>query len=170
MEDWQKISKKKKFSKIYDKYIEKIYRFIFLKVNSQETAEDLSSEVFSRGWKVIQEGKEIDNIPAFLYQIARNLVTDFYREKGKAKLISTEFTKEIADPQPNLEEKAISSSDLDNIRGALANLKEEYQNVLVWRYIDNFPISDIAKMLNKSEKAIRVMLHRALKNLKNQLK
>ncbi|PIU15604.1 RNA polymerase subunit sigma-70, partial [bacterium (Candidatus Gribaldobacteria) CG08_land_8_20_14_0_20_39_15] len=68
---------RKKFSKIYDQYINKIYRFIFLKVNSQEIAQDLTSETFLRGWESFKEkNEEIENIQAFLYRIARNLVTD----------------------------------------------------------------------------------------------
>ena len=167
---------KKEFAGIYDKYIEKIYRFIFLKVNSQEIAEDLCSDTFLRGWKAYKKAqnpelkaqKEIENIQAFLYKIARNLVIDHYREKGKAQIISADYIQ-IADPRTNLEEKAILSSDINTIRLALVNLKENHQNVIIWRYLDGFSIADIAGMLGKSEGAIRVMLHRALNALKNEL-
>ena len=160
---------RKTFSKIYDQYIDKIYRFIFLKVNSQEIAQDLTSETFLRGWESFKNGNKIENPQAFLYKIARNLVTDHYREKGKAQIISAEYVK-ITDPRTNLEEKALLESDFDNIRIALTNLKEDYQNVVVWYYLDDLPIPEIAKILDKSESATRVLLHRALKALKNELK
>jgi len=160
---------RKTFSKIYDRYIDKIYRFIFLKVNSQEIAQDLTSETFLRGWESFKNGNKIENPQAFLYKIARNLVTDHYREKGKAKIVSAEYVK-ITDPRTNLEEKALLESDFDNIRIALTNLKEDYQNVVVWYYLDDLPIPEIAKILDKSESATRVLLHRALKALKNELK
>lgn len=167
---------RKEFSKIYDKNIERIYRFIFLKVNSQEIAEDLTSETFLRGWEVYKKSQnpkfktqnEIKNIRAFLYRIARNLVTDYYREKGKAQIISAERVS-VADPRINLEEKAIIESDLDTIKLALTNLNSDYQDVIIWYYIDQFSISEISQILNKSEGAIRVILHRALKALKNEL-
>jgi RNA polymerase sigma-70 factor (ECF subfamily) len=160
---------RKIFSKIYDQYIDKIYRFIFLKVSSQEIAQDLTSETFLRGWESFKGGNKIENPQAFLYKIARNLVTDHYREKGKVRIVSAEYVK-ITDPRTNLEEKALLNSDFDNIRAALTGLKEDYQNVIIWRYLDDLPISEIAKMLNKSEEATRVQLHRALKALKNELK
>jgi len=160
---------RKIFSQIYDRYIDKIYRFIFLKVNSQEIAQDLTSETFLRGWKSFKNGNKIENPQAFLYKIARNLVTDHYREKGKAKIISAEYVK-ITDPRTNLEEKALLNSDLNNIKTALTNLKEDYQNVIIWRYLDDLPIPEIAKIMDKSETATRVQLHRALKALKNELK
>ena len=160
---------RKKFSKIYDQYINKIYRFIFLKVNSQEIAQDLTSETFLRGWESFKEkNEEIENIQAFLYRIARNLVTDHYREKGKAKVVSAEYW-EVTDPRQNLEEKSLLMSDINTIRTALADLKEEYQNVIIWHYLDDLPIREVAKMMGRTEEATRVLLHRALKALKNEL-
>ena len=159
---------RKIFSKIYDRYIDKIYRFIFLKVNSQEIAQDLTSETFLRGWESFKNGNKIENPQAFLYRIARNLVTDYYREKGKAKIVSVEYVK-ITDPQTNLEEKALARSDLETIRQALANLKEDYQNVIIWHYLDDLPIQEVAKLLDRTEEATRVLLSRALKALKNEI-
>ena len=72
---------KETFSQIYDQWIEKIFRFVFLKVNSEEVAQDLTSETFTRCWECFKNGDKIDNPSAFLYQIARNLVVDFYRQE-----------------------------------------------------------------------------------------
>ncbi len=159
---------RKEFSKIYDKYIEKIYRFIYLKVNSEEIAQDLCSETFLKGWESFKNNQNIENPSAFLYRIARNLVTDYYRQKGRAQIVSTEFTS-ITDPNPSLEERMTLNSDLEQIKTVLVDLKEDYQNVIIWHYLDDLPIPEIAKMLNKSEENTRVLLHRALKSLKNKL-
>lgn len=164
---------RKTFSKIFDQYINKIYRFIFLKVNSQEIAQDLTSETFLRGWEAFQKSQnpksKIQNPRAFLYQIARNLVIDYYREKGRTEIVSTDSVL-MDDPSQNLEERALFESDFDNIRTALVILKEEYQDVIIWHYLDDLSISEIAKMLDKSEEAIRVQLHRALKALRAVIK
>ena len=176
------VKARKIFSQLYDQYINKIYRFIFLKVNSQEIAEDLTSETFLRFWKAFKQGKDynppaalppmrapIENPQAFLYQIARNLVIDFYRQKSQTKIISAEY-QEITDPRVNLEEKAVFNSDLEIIRQTLTNLKEDYQTVIIWHYLDDLSIPEIAKNLNKSEEAVRVTLHRALKSLREKIK
>ena len=69
------------FGQIYDQYIDKIYRFVYLKVDGQETAQDVTSKVFIKGWESYQKsGSNIKNPGAFLYQIARNAVVDHYRE------------------------------------------------------------------------------------------
>jgi len=161
-------NQRKIFSSIYDKYVDKIYRFIFIKVSSQEIAEDLCSETFLRGWQAFKEREDIENPPAFLYQIARNLIIDHYREKGKAKIVSAEYTP-IVDPREDLEEKAVLGSDIDNIRTALVSLDGEYQDVIIYRYLDELSISEIAKIMEKSEGAVRVTLHRALKTLRDEL-
>ena len=96
------INHKKEFGKIYDKNINQIYRFVFLKVSSREKAEDLTSEVFTRGWNRFKDGKKIDNVRAFLYRVARNLIIDHYREKGRVRTISTEDVS-IKDPGIGIE-------------------------------------------------------------------
>jgi len=159
---------RKIFSQIYDRYIDKIYRFIFFKVNSQEIAQDLTSETFLKSWESFKNGNKIENIQAFLYKTARNLVIDFYREKGKVQIVSAE-NPFIPDPNQNLEEKARLSSDIDQIRQALTNLRDDYQNVIIWHYLDDLPISEISQMLDRTEDATRVLLHRALNALRNEI-
>ena len=160
-------NKKKEFGKIYDEYIDKIYRFVFLKVSSQEVAQDLCSDTFLKCWEVYNNGTKIDNIQAFLYRIARNLVIDHYRQKGRMQFVSTESLP-IIDPNPGLEEKLALNSDVELIKAAIPNLKEDYQNVVIWRYLDDLSIPEMAKMMDKSEEATRVTLHRALRALKEQ--
>ncbi len=158
---------KEQFSQIYDQYIDKIYRFVYLKVNSQETAEDITSKVFLRGWESFQKNRDsIENPSAFLYQIARNAVIDFYREKGRTNMVSTEYVVEIKDPGANLQEKAILSSDVELVKSAMQNLKKDYQDVIIWHYLDGLNVAEIAGILEKPEGTVRVMLHRGLKELK----
>ncbi len=160
----------KAFSQIYDQYVEKIYRFIFIKVNSQQVAEDLCSETFIRCLNTFRKNKnKVENIQAFLYQIARNLVVDYYREKGKVEVVPIEFVS-ISSPDTGLEEKALADSDLGEIKAGLVNLKENYQNVIICHYVDDLSIPEIALIMNKSEGLVRVTLHRALKALKNEIK
>ena len=158
---------KKEFSKIYDKYIKKIYRFIFLKVNSEDIAQDLCSDTFLKGWEAFKTQK-IENPQAFLYKIARNSVIDYYREKGRTQVVSAEYAS-IVDPGKDIEQEAMLKSDIEQVKAVLANLNENHQNVIIWRYLDELSIQKIAKMMNKSEDNTRVILHRALKALKNEL-
>ena len=164
------------FSQIYDQYIGKIYRFVYLKVNSQEIAEDITSKVFLRGWETLSaqggpasggQTGTIKNPGAFLYQIARNAVVDHYRDKARAKIVSVDFSPEITDPGTSAQDKAILSADINNIKKAIQKLKKEHQDIIIWHYLEDMPIADIAELLGKPAGTVRVMLHRGLKDLKD---
>jgi len=160
---------RKTFSQIYDKYIDKIYKFVFLKVSSQETAEDLTSDAFSKTWVVFKENQDkIKNVRAFLYKTANNLVIDHYRQKGRANIVLIN-NPSIIDPKQDLEKHVLLNSDMDNIKQALFHLKEDYQNVIIWHYLDDLPISEVSGLLNKTEQTTRVLLHRALKALRQNI-
>ena len=160
------------FRKIYKTYIRQIYRFIYVKVGSQQLAEDLTSEVFLRFWKNIQKNNptKIENPRAFLYKTARNLVIDHYRTYSQKKEIPIEEIKEIKDVSESLERQESLFSDLEIVQRAIRQLKEEHQDVILWYYLDDLSVKEIAKILGKSENAIRVMIHRAMEKLKELLK
>lgn len=162
-------SNKEQFSKIYDQYIEKIYRFVYLKVSSQEIAEDITSHVFMKGWESYQNNQEIKNFSAFLYQIARNNVIDHYREKGRTKIISPDSMTETADNKVNIHEKAVLNADIELVKSAIQNIKKDYQDVIIWHYLEDMPIAEISEILGKPDGTVRVMLHRGLKALQGEL-
>ena len=160
-----------KFSKIYDCYVESIYRFIFIKVNSQAIAEDLTSEVFSKSWQVFQEKEkpEIRNPRAFLYITARHLVIDFYRTKKQKQTVSIEDSREIEDTSEKLEEKENIRSDMALIHNRLKELNHDYQSVIILRFVEELSIGEISEVLDKSKGATRVLLHRAIGQLKEKM-
>ena len=153
------------FGQIYDQYIDKIYRFVYLKVNSQEMAEDITSKVFLRGWEAFQKpNSEVKNPGAFLYQIARNAVVDHYREKGRTNIVSAEVISEMADPGTNAHDKAILSADIGIIRKGIQKLEnKEHQDIIIWHYLEDMPIAEIAKLVDKPAGTVRVELHRGLR-------
>lgn len=163
--------KQKKFTRIYNIYVEHIYRFIYVKVSSRQIAEDLTSEVFLRAWKKMwqKEDKVIQDPKAYFYKSARNAVIDFYRTNKKEDNLSDVNNREIEDIGQNIEEQAKKESDLMIIQKGLTNLKPEYQDVIIWRYVNDLSIEEISKVLNKSKGVVRVRLHRAMKQLKDEL-
>jgi len=164
-------SSNEQFSRIYDQYIEKIYRFVYLKVDSQETAEDITSKVFLKGWEAYQKNDPpIQNIGAFLYQISRNMVVDYYKEKGRTKVVSAEFVAEMPEKGNGLYEKILLNSDVEAVKIAIKSVKQEYQDVLIWHYLGDMPTQQIAEILNKPTGTVSVMIHRGLKSLKNVMR
>lgn len=163
---------KPQFAKIYDNYVDKIYRFCYLKVNSREDAEDLTSETFLKLLNHFKENKEeIKNIQAFVYQIARNLITDYYREKGKSPLpLEEDLLKEGEIPRELAPQKSlILDSDMKEVSRALIKINPDLADLVIWHYIDGLSIPEISKINGKPEGTNRVALHRALQTLKREL-
>lgn len=155
------------FGAIYDQYIEKIYRFIYLKVNTEEVAQDITSKVFLRAWEAYSKPKnEIANIGAFLYKVAGNAVIDHYRERGRSNVVSSEIVPEAIDLGRDIQEKAILNADISVIKRAIQKLQKDHQDIIIWHYLEDMPIKNIAELMNKPEGTIRVMLHRGLKSLR----
>ena len=137
-------------------------------MDSQETAEDITSKVFLRGFEAYQKQQStIKNVGAFLYQIARNAVIDYYREKGRTKVVSTSDSPQIVDPTESAHDKAILSADINVIKKSIQKLKKEQQDIIIWHYLEDMPIANIAQLVGKPEGTVRVMLHRGLKELKD---
>jgi RNA polymerase sigma-70 factor, ECF subfamily len=158
------------FSQIYDQYVTKIYRFIYLKVSTQETAEDLSSEVFLRVYRHIQGGSSaIENPQAFLYHIARNVLADHYRGRKVTTISIEKTTIELEDIGEKTKDQAEVSLEMDRIRQGLAQLQDDYQNLIIWRYIDELSVPEIAKITGKTEENVRVGVHRALRALQGKV-
>jgi len=150
------------FGEIFDKYNKKVYRFIYFRVSSQELAEDLASQTFLKVWEHLSAGGKIKQLTSYLYQTARNLVVDYYRQREKEELpliYSEEMAAEIkVDP-----EAEISKETLEKL---LNSLSGEQREIIILKYLEGFSIKEIAEIVEKSSGHVRVIIHRAIKELR----
>lgn len=160
----------KNFLDFYDQNVAKIYRYIYFRVGSEQVAQDLASEAFTRAWQYLKDGKFIGNLSAMTYQICRNLISDYFRKKQSLP-VPLEQTPGIVldESDKDLIESVDNCLALDKIKDELALIKEEYQEVIIWHYIDDFEIEEIAQILGKTEGSVRTSLSRALKALRDKL-
>lgn len=173
---------REEFSEFYDKNIDKVFRFVYLRVDSPETAQDITAKAFLKFWQkqifvvanrqqAAKQSSTISNPTAFLYRIARNQIIDFYRQKSR-KPISMDELGEIADfqvAQPTFSQKIEMTLEMERIKRALQNINPLYADIIIWRYVEDMPNKEIARILNKKEGNVRVIIHRALQALKKQL-
>lgn len=154
------------FSALYDRYIAQIYRFVYLKTGSKPEAEDLTHDVFLSAWQNIG-GYRHKGFPfsSWLYQIARNKVIDHYRTKKFTAPID-EATEALADLAVQADIATDQTMTLARIQSAMRELSDEHQNILIMRFVDDLSPVEIAHALEKTEGAVRLMQHRAIKNLR----
>ena len=162
------------FIKAYDDFADDLYRFAYFKLGSEEEAKDLVSVIFLKTWNYIQTNslKDSKTLRALLYKIARNAIIDHYRDKGLSNSISLEDAPqalEVPDNSQNQEELIDQKADLELIRQKLMLLKDEYREVIIWRFIEDLSMDEIANITGKKKGNIRVLLHRAITALKELL-
>ena len=155
------------FGFFYDLYARDIYRFAYFRTASKEIAEDIAHEVFLHAWQYIVDKKEVRNLRAFLFRVARNKVADYFRASVRQE--------QLLDLLPDGQSSAAfgdidQQSDLQVIRQKLSTLKEEYREIIVLRYFDGLSIEEIAEIIEKDKNNVRVTLHRALTKLKDLLR
>lgn len=154
------------FEKIYNDFFQKIYQFVFFKINNQPKAEDICSEVFLRFVDFVKNN-DVDNVSAVLYRIARNLIIDDSR-KNKEDLVGDDKMELIKDDEEiNFDDKYIND---ENLFGVLSSLNDDYRDIIVMYYINEMSLKDVAKVFNKTEGAVKTMLSRAMKQMREKLK
>lgn len=163
------------FAQLYDRYVTAIYRFVLLKVPSKEDAEDLTSEIFLKCWRFLQDQGVVKEIRAMLYQTARNAIADWYRARASSpdRTLAVTFHPEdsstVVSPEPS--DKGRGSAlmearvDLALVMGRLERLKDDYRDILSLRLIDGLPFDLIAEIMEKKVGTVRVLYHRAKKAL-----
>lgn len=156
------------FGQLYDIYIDKIYRFVYFKINSKEDTEDITSAVFLKVWSYLIEHseKEINSFSGLVYRTARNTVIDFYRSRAIHKEYPIDMLEDVGENDKNLYRIEVNQG-IEKIMKDIKKLKYEYQEVVTLKYIDELEISEIAEILDRSQTNIRVIIHRAMKKLKS---
>ncbi len=155
------------FAQLYDRHIDAIYRYIAMRVPSQQHAEDLTEEVFWRAWKAIGRYRPEKPFLHWLYRIAHNLVINDAKRDARHRSyeVMTETGQTLLDDGPSPDENILRQDDIQQLRQALATLSDEEQTLLTLRFFENASYDDIAPILGKSAGALRVLQHRALKKL-----
>ena len=152
------------FTRLYDGYVERLYRYIYFRISDEIATEDLVSQVFLKAWQNLDRYK-IGSAPfiAWLYAIARNLVIDQYR--SQREMVSLEEVVALPSDMQSPDEVAQLHFDLEAMRDSLQALSGDQQQVLILKYIAGLPNENIAKIMNKREGTIRGLQMRGLQVL-----
>lgn len=153
------------FGELYERYRDAIYRFCLARTGSAHDAEDLVADVFVKALQSLDRYQE-RGLPfaAFLYRIARNAAIDRVRVLKQPLSMDT-LVSEPPSAQ-NVEGEAALGVERSILLAALTRLKAEHREVIVLRFIEGYGAVEVARMLGRSEGAIRTLQHRALERLR----
>lgn len=158
-----------KFLSAYDRCAPAILRHVNFRVSDRRTAEDIVQETFLRAWRYAATGKEIENIRAFFYKIADNLIIDHYRQKPRAFVSLEEMTEEPAE-EAKQEKRAEKSLLRGLIEKHLSQIDDERRKIVLYRYVDGLSAKEIGVLTGKAPGHVNVIIHREIKTLKEKFR
>ncbi|HWQ15524.1 MAG TPA: sigma-70 family RNA polymerase sigma factor [Roseiflexaceae bacterium] len=154
--------------RIHDAYYGPIYRYIVFRVGDRETAEDLTSDVFERFLRALRTRTAPQGtLGGWLFRVAANVVSDHHRRRYRAPQTGLDERIESRDagPEGAVEERMAR----EDLRRALAGLTEEQQHVIALRFGQELPIQDVARVLGKTEGAVKQLQARAIAALARKI-
>jgi RNA polymerase sigma-70 factor (ECF subfamily) len=156
------------FAEIFERHYDAVYTYLFYRCGDPMLAEDLAGEVFLRlVEKISSYTYRGQPILAWLYTVARNLLTDSYRQAGRNDLVSLE--ERIVATSPNPSETAERRLEQACLARAMQHLGESHRQVILLRFIEGRSHAEAAQILGRTENATKVLQHRALKALRRAL-
>lgn len=157
------------FGKIYDNLVDSLYRYVFYKVDDKDEIEDILESLFLKVWQNLKKYKEQKGLyfKAWVFRIAHNLVIDYYRTYREHASLDPRFSDNSKESDPTV----LTRQTLNNefLKEAMEKLKKKHQQIIIYKFINDFSNKEIAQILKKSEGSVRIMQFRALKALKIEL-
>lgn len=160
-----------RFTQIYDAYYTRVYKYICYRIHDHHAAEEICSHIFEMVIsKYSSFSPEKSNFEVWLFAIARNAVTDYYRSlKKKRAVFSLDAILEMVLAKPSPEDVVIQGDKNKALFAALAKLSDKERNILAMKYAAGLKNSEIAELLGVSGSNIGVVLYRSLKKLQKEL-
>jgi RNA polymerase sigma-70 factor (ECF subfamily) len=154
---------------VYDRYFPDVYRFVYYKVNVEQVAEDISSDVFVRLLEAVRKQRgPRDNLKGWLLSTASNAVADHFRQVYRKP--TEELSERMPDEEvPTLREEIDHREQVDTVHEAYAELTPDQQDVLALRFGDGYSLQETADLMKKNVNAIKALQFRALAALQRNI-
>ncbi|HEX8997715.1 MAG TPA: sigma-70 family RNA polymerase sigma factor [Ktedonobacterales bacterium] len=149
---------------LYEQTLPIVYRYIYSKVGNREEAEDLTSQVFLKALRGLDEARDGGATQAWLFQVARTTIADYWRAFYRLRASSLDDLLAAGWDSPF----AVEQVDGDQSAAAraehiLSRLPQRYRDVLTFRFLLNYSLKETAAHMNLTEANVKVLQFRALK-------
>ena len=162
------------FGLLYERYVERIYNYIYYRTSNHHEAEDLTARTFYRALKQIP--RYVDRgapFLAYLYRIAHNLVANWHRDNSRRQIISLDESVAALlkwrDPAVVAEEQSKKEDERDWLLETVRHLPPERQQLLILKFTERMSNIEIAQVMGRTEGAIKSLYHRTLLALREEL-
>lgn len=158
------------FGQLYERYVKKIYNYIYYRTGNQHDAEDLTARVFYRAMSHIENYTE-RGVPfqAWLYRIAHNLVANWHRDRGRRKVIPLDEFIASGLRSDSPDKHAEDEEEREHLLRAIRRLPEDRQQLLMLKFIEQLSNAEIGVIMDRTEGAVKSLYHRTLIALRDDI-
>lgn len=155
------------FNALYERHVTRVYRYLLVRVSNVADAEDLTSQTFLVAMENLDKYRGERPFLAWLFGIARHKVADKYRKQKPELMLET--AKDLADPQDNPDDLVSQKLQIEAVAQKLKTLSPDRAEAISLRLFGGLGIPEIARLMQKREPAVRMLLHRGMQDLQTRL-
>jgi RNA polymerase sigma-70 factor (ECF subfamily) len=158
------------FGLLYERYIDRIFNYVYYRTGNLHDAEDLTARVFQRAMNHIKNYTD-RGVPfsAWLYRIAHNLVANWHRDRSRRQEIPINDVPVLPSKGDHPEKNLVRSQEQDALLRYIRRLPAERQHLLILKFVENMSNAEIGAIMGRSEGAVKSLYHRTLLALRDQL-
>lgn len=158
------------FGVLYERYVDRIYAYVFYRVGDEQDAQDLTARVFYRALAHIDQYRDRGApFAAWLYRIAHNLVANFYRDQSRRRDVRLDDAVALVEKADGPDRLAEQSEERNFLLNAIRQLPGERQELLILKFVEELSNAEIGRILGRSEGAVKSLYHRTLIALRDEL-
>ena len=156
------------FGLLYERYIDRIFNYVYYRTGNLHDAEDLTARVFQRAMNHIKNYTD-RGVPfsAWLYRIAHNLVANWHRDRSRRQEIPINDVPILPSKGDHPERNLVRSQEEDALLRLIRRLPPERQNLLILKFVENMSNAEIGAIMGRSEGAVKSLYHRTLLSLRD---
>jgi RNA polymerase sigma-70 factor (ECF subfamily) len=158
------------FGVLYERYVGRIYTYIYYRTGNSFDAEDLTARVFLRASASIHRYRDM-GVPfsAWLYRIAHNLVANWHRDQNRHQEVPLEDHIQLHQKLEPLESTLMKDQELEGLLKVIRRMPSERQQLIILKFVEHLSNSEIGEIMSRSEGAIKSLYHRTLLALRDEL-
>ncbi len=158
------------FAALFDRHHRRVYAYIYHRVGSVPDAEDLTSRVFFQALRGIGSYQSRGApFVSWLFRIAHNLVANWHRDTGRKPVEPLEQAADRAFDDADVAVGSLQAEERRELRAAIGKLSLDRQMLLVWRFVEERSTAEIAREMQRTEGAVKALLHRTIVALRQEL-
>ncbi len=160
-------SNSKILADLYSRYVDRVYRYVFINVRDTQVAQDLTSETFLAALKDLHNFRGEGTLGAWVLGIAHHKIKDYFR--SHRSLLALDAIEYVASVDPSPAELAENQWQLEQVSRILYTLTPDRADALSLHVFAGLSIDEISRTLGKSNAAVRMLIYRAIQDLRTRL-